>query len=63
MWKIIFILQLFTKETTVRPSFPAGRHLEGGRVSAGEMRRSDQTAPFRTVASRGGMGTVGRSWC
>lgn len=40
MWKIVFILQLFTKETTAHSSFPAGRHLVRGRVSVGEMKRS-----------------------
>lgn len=46
MWKITFVLRLFTKETTAHLSFPAVNHLMAGSVSAGEMRRRHCTVPL-----------------
>lgn len=62
MWKIIFILWLFAKETTAHPSFLAVGHVVRGRVSAGAVKRSQCAVPSPMVTSGGTLATVSRAW-
>lgn len=58
MWKIIFILQLLTKETTAHPSSPAVAHLAcvwRGDVNWGN---EESLMPLLPVCFGGGMGRV-----